>query len=200
MSGDRLGAEVRLALREPDPFAALRAAADLHPGLLPPGYAVREDAGRAALALLPPEGRPDLVVLAAGAGGVDAATLLAWLDDLGFPAVDRDLVGAASRASTAAPLRAARTPSAIARAARGAPVEAVALAGGEGARRWLEDLRHVRLSITGDDLLAAGVPHGPEVGERLQRALDASSTAARRTATPSCAAALDEAAGAGRLA
>ena len=71
------------------------------------------------------------------------------------------------------PLHAARTPSEIARAARGAPLEAVALAGGEAARRWLEDLRHVRLAITGDDLLAAGVPRGPEVGERLRRALDA---------------------------
>ena len=60
----------------------------------------------------------------------------------------------------------------IARAARGAPVEAVALAGGENARRWLADLRDVGLEINGDDLLAAGVPQGPEIGARLQRALD----------------------------
>jgi len=51
-------------------------------------------------------------------------------------------------------------------------VEAVALAGGENARRWLDELRHVRLQITGDDLLAAGIPEGPEIGARLQRALD----------------------------
>ena len=31
----------------------------------------------------------------------------------------------------------------------------------------------MRLEITGHDLLAAGVPPGPEVGERLARALDA---------------------------
>ncbi len=49
----------------------------------------------------------------------------------------------------------------------------MALAGGENARRWIEELRHVRLSITGDDLLAAGVPQGPQVGVRLARALDA---------------------------
>jgi tRNA nucleotidyltransferase (CCA-adding enzyme) len=30
----------------------------------------------------------------------------------------------------------------------------------------------VRLEITGADLLAAGVPEGPEVGRRLQQALD----------------------------
>jgi tRNA nucleotidyltransferase (CCA-adding enzyme) len=99
-------------------------------------------------------------------------TLLRWLDDMDFVASERDTVAAASRFSTGAPLRAARTPSEIARAARGAPLEAVALAGGENARRWIEDLRHVRLEITGADLLAAGVPQGPEVGERLRRALD----------------------------
>ncbi len=30
----------------------------------------------------------------------------------------------------------------------------------------------MRLQITGDDLLAAGVPEGPEVGARLRRALE----------------------------
>ncbi len=49
----------------------------------------------------------------------------------------------------------------------------VALAGGENARRWIDELRHLRLAIGGADLLAAGVPAGPEVGERLARARDA---------------------------
>jgi len=39
------------------------------------------------------------------------------------------------------------------------------------ARRWLKELRHVRLRITGDDLLAAGVPEGPEIGRRLEQTL-----------------------------
>jgi len=172
VSGDRLGAELRLALREPDPFAALRAAADLNPRLLPAGFEVNERAARAALALLPEGARGDLVVLAACVSGMDAGALLRWLDDMGFTAAERDLVAASSRFVTGAPLRAARTNAEIARAARGAPVEAVALAGGENARRWMDDLRHVRLEITGDDLLAAGVPEGPEIGRRLQRALD----------------------------
>jgi tRNA nucleotidyltransferase (CCA-adding enzyme) len=103
---------------------------------------------------------------------MDARALLAWLDDMGFTAPERDLVAAASRFVTGAPLRAARTNAEIARAARGAPVEAVALAGGENARRWIDELRHVRLEIDGHDLLAAGVPEGPQVGARLQRALD----------------------------
>jgi tRNA nucleotidyltransferase (CCA-adding enzyme) len=173
VSGDRLGAELRLALNEPDPPAALRAARDLQPRLLPDGFDPDPPGLAAALALLPEgEGRPDLLTLAAATAGMDARTLLRWLDDMGFTAPDRDLVAAASRFSTGAPLRAARTPAQIARAARGAPLEAVALAGGENALRWIDDLRHVRLEITGDDLLAAGIPQGPEVGERLRRALD----------------------------
>ena len=172
VSGDRLGAELRLALREPDPPAALRTARELNPALLPEGFHPDPPGLADALALLPPDGRRDLVTLAAATAGMDVRALLGCLDDMGFTAAERDTVAAASRASTGAPLRAARTPAEIARAARGAPVEAVALAGGENARRWLEDLRHVRLEITGDDLLAAGVPQGPEVGERLRRALD----------------------------
>jgi tRNA nucleotidyltransferase (CCA-adding enzyme) len=169
VSGVRMGNELRLALREPDPVAVLIEAASL--GLLPPGFApVRPDE---ALKLLPPgEGRRDLVVLAASCAGMDARALLAWLDHMGFTASERDLVAASSRFVVGEPLRAASTPSEIARAARGAPIEAVALAGGDNARRWIDELRHVQLHITGDDLLAAGVPQGPEVGERLRRALE----------------------------
>jgi tRNA nucleotidyltransferase (CCA-adding enzyme) len=173
VSGDRLGAELRLALREPNPPAALRAARALNPRLLPDGFDPDPRGLRDALALLPDgEGRPDLVTLAAATAGMDAVALLRWLDDMGFPAGERDTVAAASRFSTGAPLRAASTNAEVARAARGAPLEAVALAGGANARRWIDDLRHVRLEITGDDLLAAGVPQGPEVGARLRRALD----------------------------
>jgi tRNA nucleotidyltransferase (CCA-adding enzyme) len=172
VSGERMGAELRLALREPDPPAALRAARDLNARLLPEGFDPDPRRLPDALALLPADGRADLVTLAAATAGMDARALLRWLDAMGFTAAERDTVAAASRYSTGAPLRVARTPAEIATAARGAPVEAVALAGGENARRWLDDLRHVRLDITGDDLLAAGIPQGPEVGERLRRALD----------------------------
>ena len=174
VSGDRLGAELRLALREPDPFAALRAAAALQPRLLPPGYAVREDAGRAALALLPPGGRGDLVVLASGAGGVDLSALLAWLDAHGVPRgrprPRRRRLARRHGGRRCAPHGRRRRSRAPRAARRWRPSR---WPGATAARRWLEDLRHVRLAITGDDLLAAGVPRGPEVGERLRRALDA---------------------------
>ena len=172
VSGDRLGAELRLALREPDPPAALAALRDLNPRYLPAGFEPRPRGLAAALALLPEDGRADLLTLAACTAGMDARALLAWLNDMGFTAHERDPVAAASRFVTGAPLRSARTSAQIARAARGAPIEAVALAGGENARRWIDELRHVRLEIDGHDLLAAGIPEGPEVGERLQRALD----------------------------
>jgi tRNA nucleotidyltransferase (CCA-adding enzyme) len=172
VSGDRLGTELRLALREPDPPAAFAALRELNPAYLPEGFAPRPGGLADALALLPEDGRADLLTLAACSAGMDAAALLRWLDEMGFTAPERDLVAAASRFVTGAPLRAARTNAEIARAARGAPVEAVALVGGENARRWLDDLRHVRLEIDGRDLLAAGIPEGPEIGARLQRALD----------------------------
>jgi tRNA nucleotidyltransferase (CCA-adding enzyme) len=77
----------------------------------------------------------------------------------------------------------AKTPADIYEVAALAPPEAVVLAGlGFGpderdnqvlvaARRWLTELRHIRLRITGEDLLAAGVPQGPEIGRRLNAAL-----------------------------
>jgi tRNA nucleotidyltransferase (CCA-adding enzyme) len=61
-------------------------------------------------------------------------------------------------------------------AARGrSPLELV-LARGLGAA-WLDDYvsdwRHVRLEISGEDLLAAGVEEGPAVGRGLEAALRA---------------------------
>ena len=39
--------------------------------------------------------------------------------------------------------------------------------------QYLETLRHVRPEVTGDDLLAAGVPQGPEIGIMLAEVLNA---------------------------
>ena len=172
VAGPRHGNELRRTLAEGDPVAALGATQALAGSLFPPGFTPRS--ADAALALLPAgEGRPELVVLARACEGVDAATLLGWLDALGVTAAEREVVAAGSRAVTLHPLRTASGAAAIARAARGAPLEVVALAGGPAARRWIDELRHVRLQIDGSDLLDAGVPAGPELGARLQRALDA---------------------------
>jgi tRNA nucleotidyltransferase (CCA-adding enzyme) len=172
VSGARMGNEIRLALAEPDPTAVFDIAHSLNARLLPHGFTTRPPGLSDALSLLPPEGRRDLVILAACVGAIPPAELLAWLHRLEFTAAERDVVAAGSRPSTWRPLREARTPAQVARAARGAPIEVVALAGGDNARRWIEDLRHVGLEIDGRDLLSAGIPEGPEVGRRLQAALD----------------------------
>jgi len=43
--------------------------------------------------------------------------------------------------------------------------------GAEWLDRYAEELRHVRLEISGDDLLAEGIPEGPEIGRGLLAAL-----------------------------
>ena len=96
-----------------------------------------------------------------------------WLSDLELTAHEHAVALACLRAGVPADL----TPSALWRAWHDTPVEAVAAAGARGApeaaRRWIEELRNVRLQVGGDELLAAGIPQGPQIGRRLQRTLDA---------------------------
>lgn len=181
ISGARIGTEVRLLAREPDPVAALRALADLgvaralHPafGLDDPPIA------RRALGLLPTDGRADLLVLAVAARRIPADELRELLERLAFDAGARETVlEAATRSAAAAEqLQAASSDAAIAGALAGAGPEMAALAGALGpvdrAADWLKRLRHVRLEIDGDDLLAAGIERGPAIGRGLRAALAA---------------------------
>lgn len=177
VSGPRIGQEVALALNEPDPLGVLVAAHEL--GLLPPGMVPRRGLTQRALSLLPDDGHPGILALAAASGAVQAGRLRSWLDHLGLSARERDGLVAASAGAEglAAALAAARRPSEIHAAARRRDPEEVALAGALGAedaaRAWLTELRDVHLEISGDDLLAEGVPPGPEMGRRLDRALAA---------------------------
>jgi tRNA nucleotidyltransferase (CCA-adding enzyme) len=161
VSGGRIGAELRLALAEPDPLAVLARAA----GRLP--LEVDRASVESALALAPPEG--DRAMLTLGL----LVTEPAWLNTLELTAPERDLARACEAAAPAED----GPPSALWRAWRRTPVEAVAAAGARGdaaaARRWIDELRHVGLEIGGEDLLAAGVPEGPEIGRRLERTLAA---------------------------
>jgi tRNA nucleotidyltransferase (CCA-adding enzyme) len=177
----RVGNELRLLVREPDPVDALERARDL--GLdraIHPRFGLEDpDLARRALSLLPEDARSDRLALAIAARDIPAPELARLLDDMDFEAGDRGpIVSAASRADQlAAELAATSRPSEIAEAAREAPAELVALAGALGpadpARDWLEQLRTVRLDIDGGDLLAAGVPQGPAVGRGLSAALAA---------------------------
>ena len=181
VSGSRLGSELRLLAREADPVAALRCLGDLGlgPAIHPRFGITNSELARRALALLPDDLRRDRLAIAIAASGIPARELSEVLDGLAFTAPDRDaIIAAATRAPELAnQLSEARLPSEIARAASGAEPELAALAGALGAerqaRRWLTDLSRVRLEIDGTDLLAVGVPEGPEIGRGLRAALAA---------------------------
>jgi tRNA nucleotidyltransferase (CCA-adding enzyme) len=161
VSGARIGTELRLALGEPDPLAVLAGV---------PGLPVRIDAGlaRRATQLLPQDARVDLMILGIVTRNLATA---AWLESLELTARERDVVLAVWDAPR---LDLAGGPAELHAALRHAPVEAVAVAGALGpaaaARRFIDELRHVRLEIDGGDLLAAGL-QGPEIGRRLARTL-----------------------------
>ena len=184
VSGARLGTELRLLAGEADPQPGLEELHRLGVGdrLVPGLVAPDRDALARALELLPADGDRAALALAAAALAVAPARLRSSLEALAFAAGPRDtILAAVTRARTmATQLAAARRPSEIAEAAAGAPVEAVALAGALGdararaaARRWLDELRDVGLEIDGNDLVAAGVTPGPEIGAGLRAALSA---------------------------
>jgi len=118
VSGARVGSELRLALNERDPLAALAALADM--GVLralPTELDFDRGVARTALAMLPGDGRADLLLLAclllSASGRVGPEQILALLDELEFGAADRDR---AISTATVAPsllerLQSAQTPS-----------------------------------------------------------------------------------------
>lgn len=180
VSGARIGRELLLLLGEPGALDGLDWCHRL--GLLralsPDLDCDRELAG-GALALLPADGRADLLLLAACSRRMGDRELREWLDHLELSARERERVATAAQD---APGYAERLqgipdvrPSQLAELLRGRPVEVVALAGALGpaepVRRWLEETRYVELEIDGQDLVAAGVPEGPELGRALDQAL-----------------------------
>jgi tRNA nucleotidyltransferase (CCA-adding enzyme) len=101
-----------------------------------------------------------------------------WLDTLALGRGDRNRVAAAARQGPALPraLRADPPPSAVHALLRCEPAETLAVALAHGAPagpidRFLADLRDVRLEITGDDLVAAGIPQSPAIGHALDETL-----------------------------
>jgi tRNA nucleotidyltransferase (CCA-adding enzyme) len=205
VSGPRIGAELRLLAREPETLAGFGWLAEL--GIdhaIHPAFGVGDfGLARAALQLVPEDGRPDRVILALASLDVPANQIGSLLQSLDFPAADRDIIARTSRGARqlAERLGVARTSSQIADAVGDAPVEAVALAGALGAARpaaqWLGQLRHVRLDIGGADLIAAGIAPGPAIGRGLQAALAAKLDGQAGDAEGELACALAAARGAG---
>jgi tRNA nucleotidyltransferase (CCA-adding enzyme) len=184
VSGKRVRDELLDLLREPaapDALARMREL-DLDCALYP---ALRVDPDRAASALLgcaDTGADPALAALAALIAP-DGDALHPWLDRLALTRDERDRV---ARAASVGPRLAHRLPpdlppSAIHALLDGEPLEGLALAlawgaPGEPILRYLSDLRGIRLEVTGDDLVAAGVPESPALGralaETLRRKLD----------------------------
>ena len=179
LTGPRVGNEVRLLARERDPVAALLALRELElDRAIESRFGLEDEAlARRALALLPSDGRRDLLALAMASQRLPAEELRRLLDWLGFQGGERAVIVAAATRGVGLADKLERTerPSEVAVAAFGAPSELVALAGALGpvdaARSWLDRLRHVELEIDGRDVLAAGVPLGPAVGRGLRAAL-----------------------------
>lgn len=180
VSGARIGTELRLLLGQEGALDAMGIGREL--GLWPavhPSLAPDRALAQAALEAQVAGAAPGLIVLAAASGGFEAGDLRRWLDDLGMPAPDRDAVVAAALGARelAASLNGVERASELATLCRGQAPERLALAAAHGATgpvaRWEAGLREVGLDITGDDLLAAGVPAGPDVGRGLRAALAA---------------------------
>jgi hypothetical protein len=149
--------------------------AALHPALAPDAQLVASAAlGAAAIGA-----DRALAALAAFCAGAPEELDL-WLAGLQLDARDRDAVSRASRSAerVARELRAREpSPSELRALLAQEPPELVALALAYGAPpepvlRWVADLAHVRLEITGADLIAAGVAEGPALGRALAGTLD----------------------------
>jgi tRNA nucleotidyltransferase (CCA-adding enzyme) len=182
----RVGAELRLALGEADPVAAFAALDRLRVfAALEPRLRFDPDLARSALALLPEDGRADLLLLASLLLpiAVDPSedpepVMFELLDGWELTTAERERV---MRTALVAPsldteMELADMPSELYDVLFAHTIEAVSLGGALGnaasaAREWIETLRHVELQITGADLLAAGIPTGPEIGRRLTAVL-----------------------------
>ena len=181
ISGDRLRREIALLLGEDEWPAGLRRARDagvlgaVHPALalerapldILDAHTTVPEAVRlsATLSFAPPEqigaaaARLDMTGEWA-AVATSVADLAGTLDRLDAPRLRRSRVYA------------------LLRGAEPAAIEGIALTCGspraaERMRRYLEELRHVRPMLDGNDLLAMGAPQGPRVGELLNALLDA---------------------------
>lgn len=152
ISADRVDSELRRLAAEPRPAAGFELLEGWGLLELPEGTGELIDA-LAALLSQPPWSEvtsPADAILAAVRGAPDSA---------------RDLAA-----------RSPESASQAVRAARGRNAVELALARALGAQwldRYVGEWRDLRLSISGDDLLAAGVGEGPAIGRGLQAALDA---------------------------
>lgn len=128
--------------------------------------------------------RRDLVRLAIMARDIPVERLLEWMVELKLRKADRELVAASAcagrRVADLLRARLGAKPSEVNRILAGEPLEsavsAAAFADDPRVERvvsdWAENLRSVRLEITGADLAGAGVPESRALGRALEATLD----------------------------
>jgi tRNA nucleotidyltransferase (CCA-adding enzyme) len=181
VSGARVRDELMGLLGEPEAPAGVERMHELgldralHPALdADPELAASASLGAAAIGA--DRGLATLAALCSAA----PQRLDGWLSDLHLTSEERDAVARAARVAPrlAAELREREHQPSELRALLGRePLLSLALAlamraPSEPILRWVTELRSVRLEISGDDLLAAGVPEGPALGRALDETLD----------------------------
>ena len=184
VSGARIRDELIDLLAEPEAPRSVGRLADLGLGrALHPALATDPElVAGAQLGAVETGADPALAGLAAMCAGA-ADALAPWVQGLALGADAREAVVRAARRAPrlAAALRGRLRDSELHELLEGEPPECLALAlalgaPGEPVLRYLGGLRSTRLEISGDDLLAAGIPESPAIGaalrETLRRKLD----------------------------
>jgi tRNA nucleotidyltransferase (CCA-adding enzyme) len=179
VSGPRVRDELLDLLAEPSVEEGVRRLRDLgvaralHPALDPDPQVVAA-AAREGRSLGADRALAALGALALGVG----EDVEGWLGRLGLTSGARSR---AARAATRGPALARAlteplSPADLHALLRAEPPEALAVARALGApegpvRRFVDHLRHVRLEVTGRELIAAGVPPSPRLGRALEETL-----------------------------
>lgn len=179
MSVERVRDSLLKLLAEPDVVGATERLAEL--GLdraLHSQLAIEHELIAAATLAAEQVGADRVLVALAALVASSPAALAGWLGSLGLT---RDQWTRASRAAERAPelareLAFEHSPAQLHDLLSDEPAEALALALAIGAppepvTKYVREIRGARLEITGDDLLAAGVPESPAVGQALRETL-----------------------------
>jgi tRNA nucleotidyltransferase (CCA-adding enzyme) len=179
VSGKRIRDELLDLLAEPEAPSALARMRELKLDCaLHPAWRVLPDRAASALLACGETGADPALACLAALMVPDAEALHPMLDWLALTRGERDRVSRAAEVGghLAHRLSAGMPASAIYALLHGEPLETLAVAlawgaPGEPVLRYLSELRGVRLEVTGDDLVAAGVPQSPAIGQALEETL-----------------------------
>ena len=179
VSGKRLRDELLDLLREDEMPAAIRRLCQLRlDRALYPNFLCNADRAASAALGAGQVGADRALSVLASLIAPDADALHPWLDRMAFPRHERECV---ARAALTGPhlahtLDPGMRSSELYDLLHLEPLEALAVAlawgaPGEPVLRYVGDLRGARLEVTGDDLVAAGVPESPALGQALSETL-----------------------------